>query len=226
LSGEFADVERAYIVSQTNYNRRLAARDQLGALEAVYEDADENEKTRLLDLLLDAQRRLADAESQYYRSLMEYTLAIKDVHYQKGSLLDYNEILLAEGPWPGKAYLDACRRQRLRSAPLDLSDYRMTRGPVVSQGPYPQDTGASEPEAVTPMPAASEPHRESDPAPQPTPAPTVPGQAPLTDSAAASWTRPRRLPRLPDQEPRYEGLTTGYSAAPDRGPAARATGSE
>ena len=74
LSAAFADVDRTYVVSQTNYNRQLAAREQLRALEAVYEDADENEKTRLLDLLLDAQRRLADAESQYYRSRIEYTL--------------------------------------------------------------------------------------------------------------------------------------------------------
>ena len=102
LSSAFADVDRTYLVSKTNYNRRLAAREQLHALEAVYEDADENEKTRLLDLLLDAQRRLADAESQYYRSLIEYTLAIKAVHTQKGSLLDYNEIYLSEGPWPGR----------------------------------------------------------------------------------------------------------------------------
>jgi outer membrane protein TolC len=226
LSAAFADIERTYVVSQTNYNRQLAAREQLRALEAVYEDADENEKTRLLDLLLDAQRRLADAESQYYRSRIEYTLAVKGVHLQKGSLLDYNEVFLAEGPWPGKAYLDACRRQRLRSAPLGLSDYRMARGPVVGQGPYAQDTGASEPVAVTPIPAAAEPQRAGEPAPQPTPAPTVPDQAPRIDSAAASWTRPLRLPRIADQEPRYEGLTTGYSAAPDRGPAVRATGSE
>jgi outer membrane protein TolC len=226
LSAAYAEVDRTYVVSQTNYNRQLAAREQLRALEAVYEDADENEKTRLLDLLLDAQRRLADAESQYYRSRIEYTLAVKDVHLQKGSLLDYNEVFLAEGPWPGKAYLDACRRRRLRSAPLDLSDYRLARGPVVSQGPYAQDTGAAEPEAVTPIPAASEPHGAGDPAPQPTPAPTVPGQALRTDSAAASWTRPLRLPRLPDQEPGYEGLNTGYSTAPNRAAAVRATGAE
>jgi outer membrane protein TolC len=226
LSAAFADVERTYVVSQTNYNRQLAAREQLGALEAVYQDADENEKTRLLDLLLDAQRRLADAESQYYRSRIEYTLAVKGVHLQKGSLLDYNEVFLAEGPWPGKAYLDACRRDRLRSAPLGLNDYRMSRGPVVSQGPYAQDTGGPEPEPVTPIPAPSERNGEGDLAPPPMPAPPAPSQAPTANSAAANWTRPRRLPRLPDQERQYEGLTTGYLAAPDRGSAVGAMGRE
>ena len=180
LSAEFADVERTYVVSQTNYNRRLAAREQLGALEAVYEDADENEKTRLLDLLLDAQRRLADAESQYYRSLMEYTLAIKDVHLQKGSLLDYNEVFLAEGPWPGKAYLDACRRERLRSAPLGLSDYRLSAR--AGRQPRPVCAGYRRSGArarhANPGGIRAGTAKASSAAPAPTPAPPVPSQAP------------------------------------------------
>jgi len=217
LSNEFADVERAYLVSQTNYNRRLAARQQLQALEAVYEDADENEKTRLLDLLLDAQRRLADAESQYYRSLMEYTLAIRDVHYQKGSLLDYNEIFLAEGPWPGKAYLDACRREQLRSRPICLSDYRLSRGPLVSQGPYAQDTAAPAPQPV--------PHGASTPSPDddgastlaPVPSPAAPPAEPVPPaaSAAANCSRPRRLPHLQDDTARFDCLPTSYAAGQD-----------
>jgi outer membrane protein TolC len=141
LSDAYAEVERTYIVSQTNYNRRLAARQQLDALEAVYEDADQNEKTRLLDLLLDAQRRLADAEIRYYRARVEYAFAIKEVHRQKGSLLDYNEIYLAEGPWPGKAYYDASRRDRRHNTPSCVSDYRIRHAPIVSAGVYAQDLG-------------------------------------------------------------------------------------
>jgi hypothetical protein len=140
LSSAYAELQRAYLVSQTNYNRRLAAREQLLALRTAVDRADHREKTRLLDLLLDAQRRLADAESRYYRSIVEYTLAVTRVHLQKGSLLDYCEIYLAEGPWPGKAYYDACRRDRLRSAPLCLADYRMKHAPLVSQGEYAQQT--------------------------------------------------------------------------------------
>jgi len=166
LTAAFAELERTYIVSQTNYNRRLAAKQQLAALEAVYEDADQSEKTRLLDLLLDAQRRLADAESRYYRSLVEYTLAVRAVHYQKGSLLDYCEVYLAEGPWPGKAYYDACRRDRYRTSGRCLTDYRMARSPIVSQGVYPQDTAA-------PLPT-------EDPLVQPAPIPRI-DEGPIED---------------------------------------------
>jgi hypothetical protein len=90
-----------------------------------------------LDLLLDAQRRRAEAESAYYRSLVDYNRAIMNVHYRKGSLLDYDGVYLAEGPWPAKAYFDAMRQARKRDAGLYI-DYGYTRPNVVSRGPIEQ----------------------------------------------------------------------------------------
>jgi outer membrane protein TolC len=137
LSGAITDLKRAHELAQTNYNRRMAALRQLDLLGVLLREADNVEKPRLLDLQLDAQRRLADAESLYYRSLAEYMVSIKNVHLQKGSLLAYNEIHLAEGDWPDKAYRDAARRDRLRVGPTHLDNY--IRDPiVVSRGPYPQ----------------------------------------------------------------------------------------
>ena len=83
------------------------------AVRAAYET-----DTVTFDLLLDAQRRLAVATSDYFRSLIDYNLAIRTVHYRKGSLLEYNNVYLAEGPWPGKAYFDARKRARERDAGL------------------------------------------------------------------------------------------------------------
>ena len=137
VSNAVAEKDRAYVVAQTSLNRRTAANEQLAALEAVYEDADENQKARLLDLLLDAQRRLADAESSYYRALVEYMLAIKQVHYAKGSLLDYNEIYLSEGPWPHKAYHGAIERDKLRMKSWQLDNF-VLRSHKVSRGIYDQ----------------------------------------------------------------------------------------
>lgn len=137
LTDAVAEVDRAYEVSQTSYNRRVAAKQHLDALASVYQDADENEKNRLLDLLLDAQRRLADAETAYYRGLLDYTLAIKNVHLQKGSLLDYNEIYLSEGPWPGKAHYDAARLDESRRNPT-LLNYIISWHLPVSRGPVEQ----------------------------------------------------------------------------------------
>ncbi|HUG69028.1 MAG TPA: TolC family protein [Pirellulaceae bacterium] len=138
LTDAVAEVDRAYEVSQTSYNRRVAAKQHLDALASVYQDADENEKTRLLDLLLDAQRRLADAETTYYRGLLEYSLAIKNVHLQKGSLLDYNEVYLSEGPWPGKAHYDAARLDESRRNSPRLLNYIIAGPRPLSRGPVEQ----------------------------------------------------------------------------------------
>ncbi|MEX2186407.1 MAG: TolC family protein, partial [Pirellulales bacterium] len=135
ISCVYAESKRAYSVAQTNYNRRAAAHRQLDALKALFANADENEKVRLLDLLLDAQRRFADAESQYFRAVAEYAFAIKNIHYEKGSLLEFYGIQLAEGPWPSKACFDAARRTRSRSAPVDLTCFVPKCPPVVSRGP-------------------------------------------------------------------------------------------
>ena len=113
----------------------MASEKEVQAVDAAYE-ADRV----TLDLLLDAQRRRAEAESAYYRSLIDYNKAIMNVHYRKGSLLDYNGVYLAEGPWPGKAYFDALREARKRDASMYL-DYGFTRPNVISQGPYQQLTG-------------------------------------------------------------------------------------
>lgn len=135
LSNAIADVQRAYAIVETNYNRRLAAKQQLVATRAAYEA----DKGAQLDEVLDAQRRLADAETNYYRSLVEYASSIKNVHYEKGSLLDYNGIYLEEGPWPHKAYYDAARKEDLRFNPFPFGDL-LHPGRVISNGPAPQLT--------------------------------------------------------------------------------------
>jgi outer membrane protein TolC len=176
LAASFRDLSDNYVISQTNFNRRLAAKNEVDAVRSAYETG-----AATLDLLLDAQRRLAEAENDYYRSLIEYNEAITSVHYRKGSLLEYNGVCLAEGPWPGKAYFDAQRRARARDAGLYL-DYGFTKPRVISRGPVEQAPSAlgapfgdaPVPDAVlTPDPAPETAPTEVIPAPQPEP--TAPG---------------------------------------------------
>jgi len=134
------NVDTNFALSQTNFNRRVAAERQVEAVQAAYDAG-----TVTFDQLLDAQRRRADAESAYYRSLVDYNRSISQLHYRKGSLLEYNGVFLAEGPWPGKAYFDAYRRARQRDASLYL-DYRHSKPGVFSRGPITQrfaDVGAA-----------------------------------------------------------------------------------
>jgi outer membrane protein TolC len=112
LAQAVAEMDRAFLVMQTNYNRLVASRDQVAAVEAAFDD----DRVEFI-ALLDAQRRLSEAESQHYRSRTEYAIAVKNVHFEKGTLLDYDGVACTEGPWPGKAYYDAEIRDRQRGRP-------------------------------------------------------------------------------------------------------------
>jgi hypothetical protein len=190
-------VDLNYGLTQTNFNRRVAAEAEVQAVNASYEA---NRVT--LDLLLDAQRRRAEAESAYYRSLIDYNIAIMNVHYRKGSLLDYDGVYLQEGQWPAKAYFDAMRQARKRDAGLYM-DYGYTRPNVVSQGPVPQ--GAADCE--TGGPAFAAPGQVPDEA---TPTETAPEEslpAPGTMPAPPTNSSSRVSPQLDERQ-------ADYSAAP------------
>ncbi len=127
-----SEMDRSYTVLQTSYNRLAANRDQLGAVQAAYE----NDKVTL-DLFLDAQRRVAEAETDYHLNRTRYSLATKNVHFVKGTLLDYDGVFLAEGPWPCEAHLDAAEREALRGRPRPLN-YASSRTQIVGNGPFDQ----------------------------------------------------------------------------------------
>ncbi len=75
-------LELNYQLTQTNCNRALAADRQVEAVQAAF-DAE----TVTIDQLLEAQRRRAEAQASYFRTLLDYQRAIITVHYRKGSLL-------------------------------------------------------------------------------------------------------------------------------------------
>jgi outer membrane protein TolC len=127
-----AEFDRTMVLAQTTANRLDAARTQLAAVQAAY-DGDKAP----LDLLLESQRLLADAESRHFRSLAEYAVAIKNVHYSKGTLLDYDGVMLSESGWPQKAYSDAAKREASRGKPHPLN-YASASAPLVSRGAYDQ----------------------------------------------------------------------------------------
>jgi outer membrane protein TolC len=86
-----------------------------------------------LDVALDAQQRLAQAEIQFYTSLTEYNKVIALIHRRKGTSLAYCGVEFSEGPWSGKAYLDAQEHARRRAASRQVN-YGWTRPQVISQG--------------------------------------------------------------------------------------------
>ncbi len=93
LSSAVSSMDAAYISSVSNFNRRAAAKRQIEAVEAAYSHG-LNGVT--FSDLLNAQQRLATAESDYYRSLTNYAKAMSQFQFRKGTLLDYDGIELAE----------------------------------------------------------------------------------------------------------------------------------
>ncbi|MEQ9410931.1 MAG: TolC family protein [Fuerstiella sp.] len=97
LSGAIADAVRAYQSVQNNLNQYLAAKDYLTDLE-TRRKAQQRDG---VDRILDAQRRVLQSEIQFFRARAEYAVALKNVHYEKGSLLRYKDLRIAGMPTQG-----------------------------------------------------------------------------------------------------------------------------
>jgi outer membrane protein TolC len=199
LTTAVRNLDSHYLLAQTHFNRLIAAKDRVDRLEVLkgVKHLGGGDLAVFWDLLLGAYRVRAQAQFDYYRALCDYSKSIAEVHYRKGSLLEYNNVYLAEGPWADKAYWDALQRARQRDASYYFN-YGWTRPRVVSRGPVQQHVGDSleavEGEAIpfevapTPAPPAEPIEVVPTPAPQSAPPaepipkpqqPAPPGQAPV-----------------------------------------------
>jgi len=161
LSNAVAEIARAWHVAKTTWNRRRAAARQYEILK----DKFEKETLRDLDQLLESQRRLADAGRAWHQATVEYALAIRNLHFEKGSLLDFNQIWVSEGGWSRKAYADARERVRRRRGPFSPKHCHSCPK-LVSEGPSPQlvvpstlSSLSSEIPVPAPAPAVADPPR-------------------------------------------------------------------
>jgi outer membrane protein TolC len=107
LAEAFVELDRAYVLMKSTYNSRVAAEAELVALEARKEQ-DRNG----LFFLLDAQQRMMDSEIAFYRSIIDYNLALLDLQFQRGTLLDHMQVQLTEGPWSQLAHHSAAKQSR------------------------------------------------------------------------------------------------------------------
>lgn len=163
LSNSARQVRRAFALMQSNFSRQSSDQDQVEALQARYESGLDN-----INFLLQAQQQLANSQSAYFRSLVDYQLALRDFHREKGSLLGYNQVGLSEGGWPGAAYQDAVERGRF-FAPRTNPGAVEVHG-IVSNGGYdPTSVGSFQV-----MPAEATPHTDAAVEPSQTESTQVP----------------------------------------------------
>ena len=148
LSSAAREIEKTHELMETNYNRLLSDLNQVDVLGIRYEQGSDS-----INFLLQAQRQVVASATDFYRSLSNYNLAIRDFHREKGSLLAYNHVQLAEGPWAAGADYDAyqvgrflhphphpekvCAPRPISSGPFDPSAVQDTSG--VQTGPMSMD---------------------------------------------------------------------------------------
>ncbi len=187
LARFFLEVDANYKQFRTAQRLRAAAQQRLEAQRAFYEEG-----RITIDRLLDAVSTYANAiatEAQYKTT---YNTSIAALEEAKGTLLAYDNIAVAEGPSPRKAYTQAAEQRAAHGQlhiPLDGSYKPMpTNGPPLADSlPERQVPGADNDVPKAPFPAPVGP---IGPPPTPTP-PTVPTGEPNYLS------RNNGLPQLP-----------------------------
>ena len=156
LARFFLEVDANYKLFKTAQRLRQAAQIRLESARAYYEEGKTGYTIdRLLDAVSQYSQAIAD-EAQYKTS---YNTSIAALEEAKGTLLAYDNIAVAEGPSPRKAYIQA-RDQQAAHRQL----------PIPHDGPYNPDipAGPRVVDPVTPMapPNATNPGQiEGFPAP-------------------------------------------------------------
>jgi len=79
------------------------------------------EEETTIDLVLESQRRVIDAEISFHRAQVELTLAVKAIHFEKGTGLEYHNVILAEGGWKQSDVDQAAWRDHTTTPPLNYS---------------------------------------------------------------------------------------------------------
>lgn len=118
LSNAVNEIRRSYENMVIQKERLEATISQINTLENKQESI-------ALDVLLEAHRRLLDTRLRYHQAQIDYVIANRNVHFEKGTLLQYCSVGLTESESPREAYRDATERSQLRGN---------------SQQPYSRDT--------------------------------------------------------------------------------------
>ena len=158
LARFFLEVDANYKQFKTAQRLRQAAQIRLESARAYYEEG----KTGFtIDRLLDAVSQYADAIAQEAQFKTSYNTSIAALEEAKGTLLAYDNIAVAEGPSPRKAYIQARDQQAAHrqfpiphDGPQSRPDRRRRRrrrpGRRRSPRPMPGPTG---PKALFPAPS-------------------------------------------------------------------------
>ncbi len=126
LTKEYSKIVEATKVMEI---RRLQRKSEAEQVEVRFRKFVAGVKDSPIEFLLDAQRQWTAALSQEYQAIVDYNIALASFEFAKGTLMQYHNVSINEGPLPegacGRA-VDHLRRQghlrvlRHPAVPLDL----------------------------------------------------------------------------------------------------------
>jgi outer membrane protein TolC len=181
LARFFLEIDANYKQFKTASRLRAAAAQRLDAQRAYYEEG-----RITIDRFLDAVSQYATAVATEAQYKTTYNISIVALEEAKGTLLAYDNIAVAEGPWPRKAYIQARDIQGAhRQFPIPPDGPQVPNRIVAPVVPDPTDPN--------PPPGVDVPTPQPLPAPAgplPPPAETVPPRSPARTLPILSQTNP------------------------------------
>ncbi len=112
LNKSFLDLDVAYESMQNTLNRKLNNEDLLEALEAQRQATPDRVSQ---DQILRTRDRAVQSQIAFLQALVQYNIAIMETHYRSGTLLELNNVFMAEGPWNHAARYDAVEKAAARA---------------------------------------------------------------------------------------------------------------
>jgi outer membrane protein TolC len=148
LGRYYEQISVTYEQIRANRAQREAFGEQLRARQEEYRAG-----RGTLDILLEAQRFWADALANEYASIVTYNNALVEFEYAKGTILQHDNVVIAEGGLPCCAQVRAVDHERERTAAIVLRE-RANPATWVGCGPSAGSCkGVSLPSAMAATPA-------------------------------------------------------------------------
>jgi hypothetical protein len=150
LGRQYEQISIAYEQIRANRAQREAFGEQLRARNEEYKAG-----RGTLDTLLEAQRFWADALNSEYSSIVTYNNALVTWEFAKGTIMQHDNIVIAEGALPCCAQVRAVEHEHERTAALVLRERAAPASPACYNCPK-GDTGVSLPSALAVTPPLKE----------------------------------------------------------------------
>jgi outer membrane protein TolC len=119
LAKQYSLVVQNYKLIEIRNLARLALAEQL---EARYKKYAAGAAGSTLEFLLDAQNQWATALSQEFQAVVDYNVALAAFEFARGTILDRNRVVIAEGPLPPCAQVRAVVHEKQRTRAVVLRE--------------------------------------------------------------------------------------------------------